>query len=34
MEIKRSTLYENVWSKPLNRLGPRDGLSDVGLAKL
>ncbi|MCP5057131.1 MAG: hypothetical protein GY937_10455 [bacterium] len=34
VEVKRATLYEEVWTEPLTRLGPRYGLSDVGLAKL
>jgi len=34
VEVKRATLYEEVWSEPLTLLGPRYGLSDVGLARL
>ncbi len=34
LEVERTALYEDVWSEPLTLLGPRYGLSDVGLAKL
>ena len=34
VEVKRETLYEEVWSEPLTLLGPRYGRSYVGLAKL
>jgi len=34
VEVKRATLYEEVWSVPQALLDPRCGLSDVGLAKL
>ena len=34
VQVKRATLYEEDWSEPLTLLGPRYGLSDVGLAKL
>lgn len=31
--MKRSKLYELVWSKPMTKLGAELGISDVGLAK-
>lgn len=34
IEIRREALYEEIWNEPLTVLGPRYGLSDVGLAKL
>jgi hypothetical protein len=32
--LTRSELYDLVWSKPLSKLAPELGVSDVGLAKL
>jgi hypothetical protein len=32
--LSRGELYAEVWSVPMLRLGPKYGLSDVGLAKL
>ena len=34
LEVRRATLYEEVWSEPLTLLGPRHGLTSVGVAKL
>jgi len=34
VEVKRATLYEEVWREPLTLLGPRYSLSGVGMAKL
>jgi hypothetical protein len=31
--MKRSELYEKVWSAPMTKLGKELGISDVGLAK-
>lgn len=32
--LTREQLYEEVWKEPMSTLGPRYGLSDVGLAKI
>ena len=32
--LTREQLYEAVWNEPMSTLGPRYGLSDVGLAKI
>jgi hypothetical protein len=34
IEFERGQLYEEVWSAPLSRLGPKYGLSDNGLRKV
>jgi hypothetical protein len=34
ISISREELYEKVWTTPMQKLAPRFGLSDVGLAKL
>ena len=32
-QLTREALYELVWSEPMQVLGPRFGVSDVGLKK-
>ena len=32
--LKRSEVYEQVWSTPMTKLAEVNGLSDVGLAKI
>lgn len=34
VRLDRRTLYEKVWSTPMQRLASEFGLSDVGLAKI
>ena len=34
VKLRRSELYEQVWTVPMWTLGPKYGLSDVGLAKI
>lgn len=34
VELRRSELYEQVWTVPMRTLGQKYGLSDVGLAKI
>jgi hypothetical protein len=34
VELRRSELYEQVWTLPMRTLGQKYGLSDVGLAKI
>lgn len=34
ISLKRTELYNQVWSKPMTKLAKEYGLSDVGLAKI